>query len=123
GVRLLSAPSWLLRNPDMRILFCLLVLLSASCLVSAARAEEAKPDRPLVIVVMDPLAKPLSCPCVAGYAQRDYEKLGAALKSALGRDVKVVFNESLVAAQKKIGATQAAIVIGKQSVILYDAKA
>jgi hypothetical protein len=29
----------------------------------------------LTIVVMDPLALPLSCPCVKGYAQRKYETL------------------------------------------------
>ena len=57
-------------------------------------AEETKAVGPLVVVVMDPLAKPLSCPCVAGYAQRDYEKLGEALESALGREVKIVFNDA-----------------------------
>jgi ABC-type phosphate/phosphonate transport system substrate-binding protein len=86
-------------------------------------AEETKVVGPLVLVVMDPLAKPLSCPCVAGYAQRDYEKLGEALESALGREVKIVFNESLVAALKKIDSKHADLVIGKQSVILHDAKA
>ena len=30
---------------------------------------------PLSLIVMDPLAAPLSCPCVAGYAQRKYEVL------------------------------------------------
>jgi ABC-type phosphate/phosphonate transport system substrate-binding protein len=45
------------------------------------------------------------------------------LESALGREVKIVFNESLVAALKKIESKQADLVIGKQSVILHDAKA
>jgi ABC-type phosphate/phosphonate transport system substrate-binding protein len=81
-----------------------------------------KGNQPLIVVVMDPLAKPLSCPCVAGYAQRDYEKLGAALQSSLGREVKVFFNESLVSAKKKNGLQHVDLVIGKQSVILHDAK-
>src|SRR5262245_46785642 len=34
------------------------------------------PPGSFVLVVMDPLALPLSCPCVKGYAQRDYDKLG-----------------------------------------------
>jgi ABC-type phosphate/phosphonate transport system substrate-binding protein len=86
-----------------------------------AVAEETKTPDSLTVVVMDPLAKPLSCPCVAGYAQRDYDQLGAALKAALGRDVKVVFNESLTSAHKK--GARPDIVIGKQSVILHDAEA
>lgn len=94
----------------------------ATSFAATGAAEEAKSDRPLIIVVMDPLAKPLSCPCVAGYAQRDYEKLGAALTSSLGREVKIVFNESLVAAQKKNELRYIDLVIGKQSVILHDAK-
>jgi ABC-type phosphate/phosphonate transport system substrate-binding protein len=94
----------------------LLVILIATATV----AEEASSGSGLVIVVMDPLAKPLSCPCVAGYAQRDYEKLATAMKSVLKRDVTVVFNESLVSALKKN--SQADLIIGKQSVILHDAK-
>lgn len=99
-----------------------MALLMAAFFSVAVAAEEAKPQQPLVIVVMDPLAKPLSCPCVAGYAQRDYEKLGAALTSALRREVKIVFNESLVAAQKKNDLGSVDLVIGKQSVVLHDAK-
>jgi hypothetical protein len=76
----------------MRTLSLLLALLLAAGLLGTIDAEEARPADSLVVVVMDPLAKPLSCPCVAGYAQRDYEKLGAALTKALGRDVKIVFN-------------------------------
>lgn len=91
-----------------------------SALSAADRADSAKP---LVVVVMDPLAKPLSCPCVAGYAQRNYEMLGEALAKSLKREVQVVFNESLVNALKKEELKQADLVIGKQSVILHDAKA
>lgn len=107
----------------MPIFRILLTAVLASCLTAAGLAVEPKSGDAVTIIVMDPLAKPLSCPCVAGYAQRDYEKLAASLQDRLGRDVKVVFNESLVAALKKDGATRADIVIGKQSVILHDAQA
>jgi ABC-type phosphate/phosphonate transport system substrate-binding protein len=88
---------------------------------SSAEAESAAAG-PLTVVVMDPLAKPLSCPCVAGYAQRDYDKLGTVLAKALGREVKVIYFDSLVAAMKGDGSPRADIVIGKESVVLHDAK-
>jgi ABC-type phosphate/phosphonate transport system substrate-binding protein len=106
----------------MHLFRIFLASLLTICTAISAWAAEPKSDDAVVIVVMDPLAKPLSCPCVAGYAQRDYEKLAAALQKRLGRDVKIVFNESLVAALKKDDAKRADMVIGKQSVILHDAK-
>lgn len=107
----------------MRILSILSVMLLFAVLTTFSySADETKSAEPVVVVVMDPLAKPLSCPCVAGYAQRDYEKLGAAMEKALEREVRVVFNESLVAAIKKEELKQVDLVIGKQSVILQDAK-
>jgi ABC-type phosphate/phosphonate transport system substrate-binding protein len=74
------------------------------------------------VVVMDPLALPLSCPCVKGYAQRDYEKLGTYLEQKLGQPVKVEFSESLVTALKDKTDGKADLVIGKFSVVLFDAK-
>ena len=107
----------------MRIYTILMMALLHLGFTSAAlKGEDSKPA-PLIVVVMDPLAKPLSCPCVAGYAQRDYEVLGAALTKSLGRDVRVLFSESLVAVMKKEELSQVDLVIGKQSVILHDAKA
>ena len=86
--------------------------------------SEAEVEGPLVMVVMDPLAKPLSCPCVEGYAQRDYDKLAAVLEKSLRRKISVVYNDSLKAALKrKESGGKADIVIGKQSVVLADAKA
>ena len=95
-------------------------------------ADDKKPAAPkpaveipagaLVMVVMDPLAAPLSCPCVEGYAQRDYDKLAAFLSSQLGREVVAVYNASLPAALKMDTKDRADIVIGKHSVVLYDAK-
>lgn len=77
---------------------------------------------PLTLVVMDPLAKPLSCPCVQGYAQRDYAQLAAKLEKELERPVRVVFNESLKAALEGDAAGRADLVIGKRSVVKFDAE-
>jgi len=82
-------------------------------------AEKQHP--PLTLIVMDPLAAPLSCPCVEGYAQRDYTVLGKHLETVLGRQVTVVFGESLPAAIEKANG-KADLVIGKQSVVRADAK-
>jgi len=83
---------------------------------TAATAE----PKGLRLVVMDPLAMELSCPCVQGYAQRDYNKLAKYLQTRLGVPVDVTFSESLVKALKDDD--RAEIVIGKRSVVEYDAK-
>jgi ABC-type phosphate/phosphonate transport system substrate-binding protein len=108
------------------------LLLTILALAVPALAEDKKPSEPkkavdipagaLVMVVMDPLAAPLSCPCVEGYAQRDYDKLAAFLTSQLGREVVDVYNASLPAALKMDTKDRADIVIGKHSVVLYDGK-
>jgi ABC-type phosphate/phosphonate transport system substrate-binding protein len=84
--------------------------------VFAGMATAADPA-PLTVVIMDPLALPLSCPCVAGYAQRDYEKLGKFLEGQLGRPVKVEFAETLTGALEKKTQGKADLIIGKCSVI------
>ena len=66
-----------------------------------ARLKTSKPNGPLVIVVMDPLAKPLSCPCVAGYAAAIMRNSPIRSRISWGERVEVVFNESLVAAHRK----------------------
>lgn len=82
----------------------------------------ADDEHPLSLVVMDPLAAPLSCPCVEGYAQRKYEALAEHLEQALEQPVKLTFAESLSLALKKAGG-RADLIIGKQSVVQADAKA
>lgn len=72
------------------------------------------------LVVMDPLALPLSCPCVKGYAQRDYDRLGEYLHKALGKPVRVVYAESLSKAAEKLEGGQADLIIGKRSVVEHD---
>jgi ABC-type phosphate/phosphonate transport system substrate-binding protein len=99
----------------------LAAFIAASGSVFGEEAKGASPE-PLVMIVMDPLAKPLSCPCVQGYAQRDYDKLAEALSAEIGRPVKTVFKESLVAAMKGETEGKAHLVIGKHAVVAFDAK-
>src|SRR5579862_24028 len=84
-------------------------------------STSARGTTPLTVVVMDPLAAPLSCPCVKGYAQRDYKQLAVYLERELDRPVKVYFNESLVTALENKTAGRADIVIGKRSVVAAEA--
>ena len=90
-------------------------------LALAKEVSAAGTQGPLVVVVMDPLALPLSCPCVKGYAQRDYHKLADRLQSRLKQPVKLVFNESLSVALRDQTEGKADLVIGKYSVVLADA--
>jgi ABC-type phosphate/phosphonate transport system substrate-binding protein len=105
----------------MNICLPLRIGLLAALLFATTALGEEKSAAPLTLVVMDPLAAPLSCPCVKGYAQRDYEQLAKYLTEQLGAPVKTVFNESLKSALKETKG-QADIVIGKRSVVLADAK-
>jgi len=110
---------------DWRRYLPLAIAAATLCFASLARvsAAETAPaaDEPLVMVVMDPLALPLSCPCVKGYAQRDYEKLADALQLQLKRKIKLVFNESLSVALRDQTEGRADLVIGKSSVVRHDA--
>jgi outer membrane protein assembly factor BamB/ABC-type phosphate/phosphonate transport system substrate-binding protein len=89
--------------------------------LAAGRADEPRQPQPLVMVVMDPLAAPLSCPCVKGYAQRDYGKLRDFLAERLGRPVVVRYGESLAQAVAKTADRAGDIVVGKRSVVVADA--
>lgn len=89
----------------------------------AVLAALAAGDSALTVIVMDPLAAELSCPCVKGYAQRDYKKLGAFLAKKLGRPVEVHFAETIAAALEKKTAGKCDLVIGKDSVVRAGAKA
>ncbi len=95
-------------------------LLVVSVIVPGGRVAAEDASNALSLVVMDPLAAPLSCPCVEGYAQRDYEVLAEYLQSTLGRPVVLTFAESLAVALQK-SARPANLVIGKQSVVQADA--
>lgn len=86
-------------------------------------AEKSGVASELTMLVMDPLAKELSCPCVKGYAQREYNELGKHLSQRLKRSVKVVFSETLVGATKTGKLPDGVdLIIGKRSVVEFDAK-
>ena len=85
-------------------------------------ADETKTSE-IVLVVMDPMALELSCPCVKGYAQRNYGKLAEHLTKQLGRPVKVHFADSLASALKVKTAGRADLIIGKDSIVRAGAKA
>lgn len=100
-------------------LTCCMVFLGQS--LRALPSDAAETDNYLTMVVMDPLAAPLSCPCVEGYAHRDYTLLAKHLERSLNCKISVVFSESLPSALKKTNG-RADIVIGKKSVVQADTR-
>lgn len=104
---------------------CLTWLLVGSSYLSQHGTEAVAADKPneaaLSLVVMDPLAAPLSCPCVEGYAQRKYEFLAEYLEQQLGRSVELTFAESLKKALDQQQCEWVDLVIGKDSVVRFDA--
>jgi len=111
----------------MRIDFSRLIAMGTGLLVAfmAIPSKAVEPYGPanaqITIVAMDPMAEPLACDCVKGYAQRKYEKLVDHLAQKTGMTVRVVWSESLVTALGSQTKT-AEIVIGKDSVVRSDAK-
>lgn len=89
-------------------------VLAASCGLAAA-------EEPLTMLVMDPLAAQLACPCVQGHAQRRYEKLAEYLTKQLGRPVKAIFADDLSKALRGEAGGHVDLIIGKQSVVKSDA--
>ncbi len=80
------------RRPFLaRVLTAAFVLAGRNVLSAEEKSADSKTLAGLTLVVMDPLAAPLACDCVQGYAQRKYESLGAYLQTKLGREVKVVW--------------------------------
>jgi ABC-type phosphate/phosphonate transport system substrate-binding protein len=102
-----------------------IALLIAGLLVFVGNrpSVSAEPPESLTLIVMDPLAGPLACDCVQGYAQRKYELLGNFLSEKLQRPVKVYWSDSLARAIEEKTSGKAHLVIGKHSVVLFDAKA
>lgn len=79
-------------------------------------------DAEITLVVTDPLALPLACSCVQGYAQRKYEKLAEYLKVKLRKSVRVVWADSIEKAKKEHDFGKKTIFIGKDSVVRNDTK-
>ncbi|HEX3150548.1 MAG TPA: PhnD/SsuA/transferrin family substrate-binding protein [Gemmataceae bacterium] len=98
------------------------LLLTLPAVGLAAATAGAGEKDPIVVVIMDPLAAPLSCPCVKGYAQRDYDKLGAYISKKVGRPVHVHYSETLAGSLLKKTDGKADVIIGKDSVIRAEAK-
>ncbi|HHH76257.1 MAG TPA: hypothetical protein ENL03_04460, partial [Phycisphaerae bacterium] len=100
------------------VIFCMVVIGGCDKPETTEPISTEKTPSPVNILVMDPLSAELACACVAGFAQRDYHALAEHLEKELGREVNVVFSESLGSIP---GGIEVDIVIGKQSVIAYDA--
>ncbi len=92
----------------------------AVCL--ATQAGSAAEPPPLTVVVMDPLALPLSCPCVQGHAQRRYDQLAAFLEHRLQRRVELLFTEDLAKVLRGQPGKAIQLIIGKRSVVQSDAR-
>lgn len=89
--------------------FCL-ILLGNSC-----HAESGE----LRVLVMDPLAAPLSCDCVDGHGQRKYDIWAEQLKLLLNREISLTFNENVNLAQKQTG-QKYDLIIGKSNLVQFD---
>lgn len=106
-----------------KILIAITLVLAGCRGRSEPTTEVGTESTGLTLVVMDPLAAPLSCPCVEGYAQRQYEALATFLQDQMAVPVRVVFGESLAAALNDGSAEEADLIIGKDSVVRADAQA
>ncbi|MCA9041132.1 MAG: PhnD/SsuA/transferrin family substrate-binding protein, partial [Planctomycetaceae bacterium] len=98
----------------------LMTCCSLLLMVTNLQAEDSKPGH-LNLIIMDPLAKPLACDCVKGYAQRKYENLGEYLEKELDRPVHVAWGGSLGIALNAKVVDGADLIIGKSSVVKSDA--
>ena len=87
--------------------------------VGSARSA---PPEPVVLVVLDPLAKELACACVKGFGQRDYRKLAAHLESALKQRVNIEFSDDLAESLAFVGPGREIIVVGEFSLVQHGAK-
>jgi outer membrane protein assembly factor BamB len=85
------------------------------------KPPESRP-KPIMLVVMDPLAKELACACVKGYGQRDYRKLAARLEAVLKQRVSVEFSDDLAESMAGLSPRGEIIVVGEQSVVAQGAK-
>lgn len=99
--------------------FCVVLL---ALLLFGGERVSAKPPEPILLVVIDPLAKELACACVKGYGQRDYRKLAARLKSALKQEVSIEFSDDLAETLALASPGQEVIIAGEHSLVIQGAK-
>ncbi len=89
--------------------------------IGAGSPSKGKPA-PIMLVVMDPLAKELACACVQGYGQRDYRKLAARLESVVKQRVTIEFSDDLTETLKLASPGQEVILVGERSAATKAAK-
>jgi len=102
---------------------CLATLLVLLAIIGGQRPPAMAAEAPgtLRLLVMDPLALPLSCACVPGVGQKDYGRLAEALRRVSGRPVELCYAESLAAAYRR-EEQRFDLIIGQRSVVLQDAE-
>ncbi len=107
----------------MKYLPCVgtLVIVLTACSLSA-RAGEVVEQKPLTLVVMDPLAAPLAGEAVPAEARRKYELLGNALSQKLQRPVSVYWSASLVQTLEEKSKGSADLIIGPHSVVVGESR-
>ena len=105
-------------KPSLLLLSLLVLALGCGRLAAAATTDR----EPLHMVVMDPLCKQLACPCVKGFAQRDYLALAAFMSEKLGRPIEAFPQESIAEAER-VTKNKLDLIVGKQSVIRVQAAA
>jgi hypothetical protein len=105
----------------------LLLTLSLCLLLPVSMVGAVPPYGPenadFTIVVMDPMAAPLACDCVQGYAQRKYEALADYMSKKSGKTFRVVWSESLEVAIAGDALGKVDLVIGKDSVVRHESLA
>lgn len=85
-------------------------------------AEDKSIKGTLNVVVMDPLAAPLACDCVKGYANRQYQRLAERLESSLNKRIQLQFTDSLSSLKQKDAKLSCDMVIGKCSVVAHQSQ-
>src|SRR4051812_24687433 len=100
----------------------LVLLLALGCASTESKAPPPGRGEPMVLVVMDPLAKELACACVQGFGQRDYRKLAAYLQAGIKRDVVVEFSDDLAETLATVGQKREVIVVGDRSLVMHSAQ-
>ena len=96
-------------------------VLKVLALLLSAAFVHGQPPEPVVLVVMDPLAKELACACVKGFGQRDYRKLAAKLEAPLKQRVSIEFSDDLAETLAVIGPGREVIVVGEPSRVAHGA--
>ncbi|EEF60771.1 PQQ-binding-like beta-propeller repeat protein [Pedosphaera parvula] len=104
----------------LRLSALLLVLLFVAGGVLAKPATRG--PEPILLVVMDPLAKELACACVKGHGQRDYRKLAARMETTLKQRVSIEFSDDLAESMVGVSPAREVIVVGDQSLVAHGAK-